>query len=73
LTATREEWLEWGVKHTQGDFTNPISGCTLDLYHAYYRPGERWCMKNSYIDHIGSQGLHVTGSLFSSVNFIGEE
>lgn len=73
LTVTREEWLDFGVTSEQGDFTNPVAGNTLDLYHAYYRSGERWCTKRSYLDHTGSIGIHVGGILehYASVDFVG--
>jgi hypothetical protein len=58
---TVEEWKAWGVKSADGTtWPVPTGGNTLDLHHAYYRPGDRWALDVSYIQHIGKLGLRCT-------------
>jgi len=60
MTFTRKEWTEWGILWTQGQrWPVPSGGNTLDLHHAYHRPGERWCTKKSYVEHTGTIGVNV--------------
>jgi hypothetical protein len=62
LTWSKEEWkvvepqLNWD---SQGSWPSP-AGDTIDLWHSWQRPGERWCTRRSYIDHTGTEGAHVT-------------
>ena len=77
MTFTREEWKAWGIDWRHGnDWANagPLGGSTLDLHHAFYRPGERWVTEKSYIDHVGKHGLHVTPETPEyALNFMGTE
>jgi hypothetical protein len=72
---TREEWAAWGVNWTQGPtWPVPTGGDTLDLHHAYARPGERWATDKSWLDHIGTVGIHAAeGIPEHALNFQGEE
>ena len=70
---TREEWQAWGVNWKQGPtWPVPSGGDTLDLHHAYFRPGDRWATDTSFLDHIGVVGMHATGVPEHAINFIGE-
>ena len=56
---TREEWQAWGVNWKQGPtWPVPTGGDTLDLHHAYFRPGQRWATDWSFMDHLGFVGTH---------------
>jgi hypothetical protein len=70
---TREEWKSWGVHWKQGPtWPVPTGGDTLDLHHAYHRPGERWATNWSYMDHIGVTGIHCQpGVPEHAINFVG--
>lgn len=62
LTWSKAEWeavrdeLRWWE---QKSWPSP-AGDTIDLWHSWKRPGERWCTARSYIDHTGTEGAHVT-------------
>jgi hypothetical protein len=77
LTITREEWKTWNVNsyintNSVVDWSVPPGGDTLDLHHAYFRHGERWVTKCSYIQHTGTSGVHVTPDIPEyAINFIG--
>jgi hypothetical protein len=72
---TKEEWAAWGVKWQQGPtWPVPTGGDTLDLHHAYFRPGERWVTDISYLEHIGIVGIHAAQNIPEhAVNFAGEQ
>lgn len=70
--VSREEWIEYR-KLLKGDFSVPEQfggGCTIDVHHAYARPGERWATTLDYIQnicvhpHLGRQDM--------AIDFIGE-
>jgi hypothetical protein len=70
---TREEWIAWGVHWTKGPWSVPTGGDTLDLHHAYFRPGERWATDKSFIEHVGIVGIHChAGTPEHALNFQGE-
>ncbi len=71
---TREEWQAWGVHWKQGPtWPVPSGGDTLDLHHAYFRPGDRWATDKSFMDHLGQIGVHCQqGVPEFALNFIGE-
>lgn len=58
MTFTREEWAEWGIKWETGRRWNSPEGNTLDLHHAWARPGERWVTARSYVEHTGKEGIN---------------
>ena len=59
LTFTREEWRAWGIDWRHGKIWScPTGGETLDLYHSWARPGERWVTRQSYVQHTGLWGVH---------------
>jgi hypothetical protein len=75
---SREEWIEYAPdwRRGHGGFSVPAEaggGCTLDLHHAYARPGERWATGRSYIQSIGANGLHCRDGQDVAVDFVGEE
>lgn len=78
MCITKEEWIEWGVKSSDGqawpipwDFNG--GGDTLDLFHAYKRPGERWATDRSFMTTIGTVGRHATNVPTDvGMNFVGE-
>lgn len=62
MTFTREEWKALDLK-SEVNWARPESdigpaGDTIDLFHAWKRPGERWVTKRSYIQHTGVRGIH---------------
>jgi len=69
---TREEWNVWGVNWKQGPtWPVPTGGDTLDLHHAYFRPGDRWATDKSYMQHIGIIGVHChPGTPEHALNFV---
>lgn len=76
-TVSRREWEEyapnWRLGH--GGFAVPEhlgGGNTVDLHHAYARPGERWTTENSYWQHIGAVGTHGNSNHEVALNWIGE-
>jgi len=72
---TVDEWKAWGVGSIDGSsWPVPTGGNTLDLHHAYHRPGERWATGKSYIQHIGMNGLRVTSGVPEyALDFVGED
>jgi hypothetical protein len=74
MTFTRWEWAEWGIHWTQGQrWPAPSGGNTLDLHHAYHRAGERWCTKQSYVQHTGTAGVNVTPGIPEyALEFVGD-
>jgi hypothetical protein len=62
MTLSKKEWEEWGIDWKQGAWAAP-DGDTLDLYHFWHRPGERWVTKLSYIEHTGKVGVHCTADI----------
>lgn len=57
FTISKQEWTEWGIRWQDGSW-GCHQGDTLDLCHAQYRPGERWCTAKSYVEHTGRYGQH---------------
>jgi hypothetical protein len=57
IAFSRKEWAAMGVSWKQSQWMSPL-GSTLDLWHAWARPGERWCTKVSYMEHTGRIGIH---------------
>lgn len=74
MTFSRKEWADWGIDWKAGvAWPNPEAGDTLDLHHAYYRQGERWVTKKSYVQHTGREGLHCTPDIPEyAQEFVGE-
>ena len=74
MCFTTEEWKAWGVKSTDGQaWPIPTGGDTLDLHHAWKRPGERWATDKSYIQHLGVVGVHThVGTPEQALEFVGE-
>jgi hypothetical protein len=73
MTLAREEWRAWGIRWQDGpSWPNPISGNTLDLHHAWARPGERWAARRSYIAHTGVEGMHCRQTIPEhAIDFVG--
>jgi hypothetical protein len=72
---TVEEWKAWGVDYREWprEFGNPEGGNTLDLHHSFVRPGEYWLTKRSYIQNIGTRGVHQRKDTPErAVDFVGE-
>ena len=57
IAFSRQEWAAMGVSWKQSQWMSPW-GSTLDLWHAWARPGERWCPTISYMEHTGRIGIH---------------
>jgi len=56
MTFPKREWFDSEISK-QTDWTSP-QGDTMDLWHAWKRPGERWVTKQSWIEHTGRFGVH---------------
>jgi YD repeat-containing protein len=71
-TMTRQEWDEYGAS-TRKDFTCPPSmggGCTIDIHHAFIRPGNRWATSKDYWQNIDPHNGIETEDV--AIDFIGE-
>lgn len=71
------EWQEYAPDWHRGHGGFPVpqecgGGNTLDLHHAYARPGERWATGKSYIQSIGVNGLHCRNGQDVAEEFVGE-
>lgn len=68
---TVEEWKEYGASK-RTDFSCPDSmggGNTIDIHHAYERPGDRWATGRDYAQNLG---VHANlGRLDEAVDFVG--
>lgn len=76
-TMSRQEWEEFGLDGSRphGNWTVPAEaggGNTVDLFHAYSRPGERWATERDYIDHIADHGTHAASNVDKALDFVGE-
>jgi hypothetical protein len=74
---TRQEWQEYAPDWRRGHGGFPVpeengGGNTLDLHHAYARPGERWATGKSYWQHIGMKGTHGNSNCETAADFVGE-
>lgn len=70
--VNRSEWLEYQTPH-RTDYTVPENqggGCTIDVHHAFARPGNRWATKRDYMQNIGVHP-HL-GRFDMAIDFIGE-
>ena len=56
MTFSKQEWLDSKIA-TQPDWNSPY-GDTMDLWHMWKRPGERWVTGKSWIEHTGRWGEH---------------
>jgi|SRR5882724_2029673 len=74
MCITLDEWKAWGIKASDGmSWPIPTGGHTIDLHHAWARPGERWATDKSYIQHIGKIGVHCTAETPEyALEFVGE-
>lgn len=68
---TVEEWKEYGASK-RADFACPESmggGNTIDIHHAYERPGDRWATGRDYAQNLG---VHANlGRLDQAIDFVG--
>lgn len=62
LTLSREEWEAYGLQWHSANVVSPM-GDTIDLHHAFTRPGERWVTQRSFVDHTGVVGHHCTEAI----------
>lgn len=71
-TMTREEWLEYAASKVK-DFTCPDEmggGNTIDIHHAYARPGDRWATGRDYMENLGRHsGIEQYDC---AIDFVGE-
>jgi hypothetical protein len=71
-TMTRKEWFEYGASSRE-DFTSPPSmggGCSIDIHHAFIRPGEYWATSKDYMQNLGVHpGLEGQDC---AIEFVGE-
>lgn len=73
LCLSRDEWQAYAVRWQTGDFTVPTGGCSIDLHHAYYRSGERWCTGQSWVQNLGRAGIHTVETTPAyGMNFVGD-
>jgi len=69
-TMTREEWIEYGAGMKWVNFHCPPElggGCTIDIHHAYARPGDRWATDKDYMNNID---MHNADD--HAIDFVGE-
>lgn len=72
-TFTREEWDEFAPDWREESWDGPVYGASLDIHHAWVRPGEYWCTRKSYINHIGTVGEHARDHIPTyALEFAGE-
>jgi hypothetical protein len=76
-TLSRKEWKTYNLdgKLPHGSWCVPNEaggGNTVDLHHAYARPGERWATGRDYWNHIGDVGTHSHKNLDQAIDFVGE-
>lgn len=76
-TMSRQEWEEYGLDGKQGHgyYSTPAThggGNTVDLHHAYARPGSRWATGRDYWEHIGDSGSHSLVNIDKALDFVGE-
>lgn len=58
LTISRSQWNLLPLKYHMMNEVGFSACWTLDLWHAYNYPGERWVTKKSYLQHTGLYGLN---------------
>jgi hypothetical protein len=76
--VSREEWTAY-QDTLKGEFIVPLKrdtgetilvDCTIDVHHAYQRPGERWATSKDYMQNIGVH--QFLGRQDEAIDFVGE-
>ena len=75
----KKEWEEYNLDGNNGHgfYVTPVDkggGNTVDLHHAYARPGERWATGRDYWENIGAVGTHSNQAVCidKALDFVGE-